>query len=335
MPTKTATESSNGGTATAPSSPRVKVRQTKMLIDGKWVDSRQRQDVRDDQPRHRRGHRQRRRGRQGRRRPGRQGRPQGVREGPVAEDGRPRARPAAQQAGRPDRGEHRRAGRARDRSTTASRSRDAHGRRPAADDRLLPLLRRLGRQDPRQDDPDRRPVLLLHAARAGRRRRADHPVELPAADAGVEVGPGPGGRLHGRAEARRADAADRPARRRAGPGSRLPRRRHQRRPRLRRDRRRGRSSSIMDVDKVAFTGAHRGRQAHHAGRRADATSSASRSSWAARARTSSSPTPTSTPPSRARTSACSSTRASAAAPAAGCSSRRRSTTSSSRRCSRR
>ncbi len=35
-------------------------------------------------------------------------------------------------------------------------------------------------------------LLLLHAARAGRRRRPDHPVELPAADAGVEVGPGPG-----------------------------------------------------------------------------------------------------------------------------------------------
>ena len=65
-------------------------------------------------------------------------------------------------------------------------------RRPAADDQVLPLLRRLGRQDPRQDDPDRRHLLLLHAARAGRRRRPDHPVELPAADAGVEVGPGPG-----------------------------------------------------------------------------------------------------------------------------------------------
>ena len=62
-------------------------------------------------------------------------------------------------------------------------------RRPAADDRLLPLLRRLGRQDPRQDDPDRGRLLLLHAARAGRRRRADHPVELPAADGGLEVGP--------------------------------------------------------------------------------------------------------------------------------------------------
>ena len=46
----------------------------------------------------------------------------------------------------------------------------------------LPLLRRLGRQDSGQDDPDPRRLLLLHAARAGRRGRADHSVELPAAD---------------------------------------------------------------------------------------------------------------------------------------------------------
>ncbi len=60
-------------------------------------------------------------------------------------------------------------------------------------------------------------ILLLHPARAGRRRRPDHPVELPAADAGVEVGPGPGDRLHRRPQAGRADAADRPARRRTWP----------------------------------------------------------------------------------------------------------------------
>ena len=51
-------------------------------------------------------------------------------------------------------------------------------------------------------------------------------------------GPALATRLHGRPEARRADAADRAARRRAGSGSRLPRRRRQHRPRLRRDRRR-------------------------------------------------------------------------------------------------
>ena len=35
-------------------------------------------------------------------------------------------------------------------------------------DRLPPLLRRLGRQDPRPDDPDPGQLLLLHPARAGR-----------------------------------------------------------------------------------------------------------------------------------------------------------------------
>ena len=33
---------------------------------------------------------------------------------------------------------------------------------------------------------------LLHPARAGRGRRPDHPVELPAADGGVETRPGAG-----------------------------------------------------------------------------------------------------------------------------------------------
>ena len=61
-----------------------------------------------------------------------------------------------------------------------------------------------------QTIPIRGQLLLLHPARAGRRRRADHPLELPAADGGLEVGPGPGRRLHGRAEAGRADAADLP-----------------------------------------------------------------------------------------------------------------------------
>ena len=116
--------------------------------------------------------------------------------------------------------------------------RDAQGRRPAADDRLPPLLRRLGRQDPRPDDPRPRQLLLLHPARAGRRRRADHPLELPDADGGLEMGPGPGRRLHDRHEAGRADAADLPAHGPAGPEGRHSRRRHQRRPRLRPDRRR-------------------------------------------------------------------------------------------------
>ena len=50
---------------------------------------------------------------------------------------------------------------------------------------------------------------LLHAQGAGRRVRADHPLELPAADGGLEDRPGAGGGLHDRPQARRADAADR------------------------------------------------------------------------------------------------------------------------------
>ncbi len=56
---------------------------------------------------------------------------------------------------------------------------------------------------------------LLHAPRAGRRVRADHPVELPAADGRLEARPGARRRLHDRAEAGRADAAERAAPRRA------------------------------------------------------------------------------------------------------------------------
>ena len=59
--------------------------------------------------------------------------------------------------------------------------------------------------------PVRGDYFTLHAARAGRRRRPDHSVELPDADGRVEVGPGAGGRLHDRDEAGRADAAHLPA----------------------------------------------------------------------------------------------------------------------------
>ena len=66
-----------------------------------------------------------------------------------------------------------------------------------------------------ETNPDRPGVLQLHAARAGRRLRADHPVELPAADGGVEARPRARLRQHGRAQARRADAAHGAAPRRA------------------------------------------------------------------------------------------------------------------------
>ena len=60
--------------------------------------------------------------------------------------------------------------------------------------------------------PNRKP-------QAARRGRADHPLELPAADARVEDRAGAGGGKHGRAEAGRDDAADRaPVRRCLPPG---------------------------------------------------------------------------------------------------------------------
>ena len=89
--------------------------------------------------------------------------------------------------------------------------------------------------------PVERAVLQLHAARAGRRGGGDHPVELPAAHGGVEGGAGARLRQHGRAEARRADAAHALAlgelRARGG----LARRRAQRRPGHGLDRGRARS----------------------------------------------------------------------------------------------
>ena len=86
--------------------------------------------------------------------------------------------------------------------------RGARGRHSALR-RALPLLRRLG-------DEDRRAVGIplsvgalprLHAPRAGRRRRRDHPLELPAADVRLQARPLARGRQHRRAQAGRADAA--------------------------------------------------------------------------------------------------------------------------------
>ena len=49
---------------------------------------------------------------------------------------------------------------------------------------------------------------LDHPPRADRRRRPDHPLELPADDGRLEDRPGAGGRQHGRPEAGRDDAGD-------------------------------------------------------------------------------------------------------------------------------
>ena len=306
-----------------------KVKDQPLFIGGKWLDSVSGKTFATHQPRHRRDHLPGRRGRQGRHRPGREGRPQGLRGRPLAEDERRRARPTAAQARRPDReapGGTRR--------PRIARQRQAARATPSTAD--LPLTIKCYRYYAGWADkihgktiPIEGNLLLLHAARTGRRRRPDHSVELPAADAGVEVGPGPGVRQHRRPQAGRADAADRSARRRAGPGGRLPRRRHQRRARLRPDRRRravrphGRGQ-----DRLHRRDTHR--PDRHGSGRPEQPEARQPGTGRQEPRTSSSPTPTSTPPSKGPISACSSTRASAAAPAAGCSSRRRSTTSSSR-----
>ncbi len=87
--------------------------------------------------------------------------------------------------------------------------RDGHGARHVS------LLRGRAGADARRHDPRRRRA-GVHRARAARRRRTDHAVELPADDRRVEDGAGAGRREHDRAEARRAHAADRLALRAAG-----------------------------------------------------------------------------------------------------------------------
>ena len=52
---------------------------------------------------------------------------------------------------------------------------------------VLSILRRMGGQDSREDDSDRRRSHLLHAPRTRRHRRPDHSLELPASYAGAFV----------------------------------------------------------------------------------------------------------------------------------------------------
>ena len=104
--------------------------------------------------------------------------------------------------------------------------------------RELPVLRLGDRDDRRPLEPDRRLAALLLAEGAGRRRRADRPLELPAADGDVEARAGARGGLLRRPQARSADAADGSPSRRAGSRGRLPGRRDQRRPGRRADGRR-------------------------------------------------------------------------------------------------
>ena len=118
-------------------------------------------------------------------------------------------------------------------------------RRPAARRGALLLLRGLGRQA--------RVRVPRPPAAAARRRGADHPVELPAADARLEDRAGARVRQHRRAQARRDDAADRaPLRGRLPPGASCRPASSTSSPATARPART--SSGTTAIDKVAFTG---------------------------------------------------------------------------------
>ncbi len=161
----------------------------------------------------------------------------------------------------------RRPGDARQRQAAGHR---AGGRRRAGR-RPVPLHVGLGDQARGQHDPDlgalhaRRAVSRLHVAGPGRRRRPDHPLELPAADGGVEARSGPHLRRDRRAQAGRADTAVGPATRRARARGRHPAGSGQRRAGLRRDRRR-RAGGAPRRRQGGVHRLDRGRQAHPAGR---------------------------------------------------------------------
>src|SRR6185437_8072409 len=157
------------------------------------------------------------------------------------------ARPGAGQVPvphRPDRpGTGPRARRARVTRQRQADPRVARRGHPAGRGALL-LLRRLGRQA-----GVRR---LRPGAAPARRGRPGHPVELPAADAGLEDRPGAGLRQHGGAQARRDHAADRAGVRRDLPAGRPAAGRGQHCHRA------GETGRALvehaGIDKVAFTG---------------------------------------------------------------------------------
>ena len=125
-----------------------------------------------------------------------------------------------------------------------------HGRRR----QHAALLCGLGRQGRGPHRARSRQLPFLHAAPAGRRGRPDHPLELPAADARVEMGTGPGLRQHGRDEAGRADSADGPLHGRAGARSGLSRRRASTSSNGLGETTGAAIVTHPDIDKIAFTG---------------------------------------------------------------------------------
>ena len=157
--------------------------------------------------------------------------------------------------------------------------------------------------------------------RAGRRLRADHPVEFSAADARLEDRAGARGGKHGGAEAGGVHAADRARLRRALQGGGAARRRRQHRDGRRRDR--ARSSSSIRTSTRSPSPA-RPRSAASSARRPPAPARSCRWSSAENRPSSSSTMPISTARSRASSTPSGSTRARSAAPARASSCRKRS-----------
>ena len=162
----------------------------------------------------------------------------------------------------------------------------------------LPLLRLGDRLHRRPLEPAGRLAPLLLAEGARRRRRADRALELPADDDDVEAGARAGRRLHDRAQAGLADAADGAPDGRARDRGRVPAGSDQRRARPGDDGRPPTSCSTRASTRSRSPAPRR--RARRSCETPPTASSGSRSSWAARARTSSSPTPTWPTRSRAR-----------------------------------
>ena len=168
--------------------------------------------------------------------------------GPWSQDGCPRSRPADEQAGRPDRRRRSTNWPRSNRSTTASRS----ATRKAAD---LPLTIDCLRYYAGYADKIHGQTIPVRGNYFTYTRREPVgvvgqiiPWNFPMLMVGLEVGPGPGRRLHDRDEAGRANAADLPADGPAGAEGRHSRRRDQRRSRLRPDgRRRAREASAAST----------------------------------------------------------------------------------------
>ena len=147
---------------------------------------------------------------------------------------------------------------------------------------------------------------------AGGRHRADHPLELSAAHAGLEDRARAGHGKHGGAQARRVHLAHGAPLRRAVRGGRAPARRRQHHHRRWAHRRGDRGPPRRRQDRVHRLDRGRADHPHRDGRE---RARSSRSSWAASRHSSSSPTPTSTAWSRAWWTRSGSTRARSAAPA--------------------